>query len=205
MRKSRFPSASLTLVLLIAIFLWLQHKQDKRANPNLQELTQAAEAGTVVAEDHFSPTEDLERIDAVRLQRAKTSVDVAMYAFTDRYLAEQLKEVAGRGVKVRIYRDQEQYEEEQRKASKREDGSAVALLTGQPNIEIRVKGHRELMHLKAYLIDGTMLRDGSANWSPSGEKRQDNNAHYTADPTQVDAFRREFEQMWSRRDNVVVQ
>ena len=149
MRKSRFPSASLTLVLLVAIFFWLQHAQEKHSNSSLQELTHGAEAGSVVAEDHFSPAEDLERIDVARLQKAKTSVDIAMYAFTDKYLAESLKEIAARGVKIRIYRDQEQYEEEQRKASKHEDGSTTAMLNGQSNIEIRVKGHRELMHLKA--------------------------------------------------------
>jgi phosphatidylserine/phosphatidylglycerophosphate/cardiolipin synthase-like enzyme len=63
----------------------------------------------------------------------------------------------------------------------------------------------ELMHLKAYVIDGSLLRDGSANWSPSGLKRQDNNAHFTTDPAQVGAFRQAFEQMWSRTDNQRVQ
>jgi phosphatidylserine/phosphatidylglycerophosphate/cardiolipin synthase-like enzyme len=61
------------------------------------------------------------------------------------------------------------------------------------------------MHLKAYVIDGSLLRDGSANWSPSGLKRQDNNVHFTSDPAQVEAFRRIFEQMWNRTDNERVQ
>jgi phosphatidylserine/phosphatidylglycerophosphate/cardiolipin synthase-like enzyme len=205
MRKRSSSSIVLTLILLIAAVLVLQRMQNKPAAAHLPDLTQGAEAGSVMAEDHFSPTEDLERIDFTRLDQAKSSVDVAMYAFTDRYLADELKRLAQRGVKIRIYRDQEQYEQEQRKASKHDDSSTTSMLTGQPNIQIRVKGHRELMHLKAYLIDGTILRDGSANWSPSGEKRQDNNAHFTADPTQAAAFHRDFEAMWSRSENLVVQ
>ena len=55
----------------------------------------------------------------------------------------------------------------------------------QSGIQIRVKASHELMHLKAYVIDGSLLRDGSANWSPSGLKRQDNNAHFTSDRAQV--------------------
>lgn len=205
-RKGRFASYLLTLAFLVGITLVLQRAQQRHPVPgHLQDLTRAAEAGASVAEDHFSPLEDIERIDVARLDQAKSSVDIAMYAFTDRYIADELKRLAQRGVKIRIYRDQEQYEEEQRHASKKEDDSTTSMLSGMANVQIRVKGHRELMHLKAYLVDGTMLRDGSANWSPSGEKRQDNNAHFTGDPTQVTAFEKNFEAMWSRPENLVVQ
>lgn len=205
MRKSSFPRLLFTLVLLAAAVFYVQHLQNRRPAAHVEDLTRAAEAGTPVAEDHFSPPEDLERIDVARLDQATASLDIAMYAFTDRYIAQELKHLADRGVKIRLYRDQEQYEDEQRKATKHDADSTTSLLSGAPNIQIRVKGKRELMHLKAYLVDGRLLRDGSANWSPAGEKKQDNNAHYTADPAQAAAFRRDFEQMWDRADNLVVQ
>lgn len=205
MRKSTLSRSLFTALLLIGTVFVLQRIQNKKPSPQVQELTNAAEAGTVAAEDHFSPGEDIERIDVARLKKAQSSVDIAMYAFTDQYLAQQLKELAERGVRIRIYRDQQQYEEEQRNASKHAGDSTTSMLSGEENIQIRVKGRRELMHLKAFVVDGNLLRDGSANWSPSGEKRQDNNAHYTADPSQVEAFKREFEQMWTRADNAVVQ
>ena len=205
MRKGSCSKAVLTAIVLLGAILLLQHLQNKPPVVHLPDLARAAEAGSAVAEDHFSPAEDLERIDVDRLDHAKNSLDIAMYAFTDRYLAEELKRLAGRGVKIRIYRDQEQYEQEQRTATKHENDSTTSMLTGEPNVQIRVKGHRELMHLKAYLVDGALLRDGSANWSPSGENRQDNNAHFTADPAQVNAFRHDFEEIWSRADNLVVQ
>lgn len=204
-RRHSFGSWFITLAFLIVITLVIQRTQQKHVTARVEELTRAAEAGTPAAEDHFSPREDLERMDVTRLDGAKNSVDIAMYAFTDRYIADELKTLAERGVKIRIYRDQQQYEEEQRHASKKSDDSTTSLLTGEQNVQIRVKGHRELMHLKAYLVDGTLLRDGSANWSPSGEKRQDNNAHFTADPAQAAAFQKTFDDMWARSDNLVVQ
>jgi phosphatidylserine/phosphatidylglycerophosphate/cardiolipin synthase-like enzyme len=54
------------------------------------------------------------------------------------------------------------------------------------------------MHLKSYCVDGALLRDGSANWSPSGLKRQDNNARFTTDRRQIQAFQSVFEGMWAR-------
>jgi phosphatidylserine/phosphatidylglycerophosphate/cardiolipin synthase-like enzyme len=205
MRKTAGGSFVMTVILLAAFTLVLQRVQHKRPATDLQELTQGAEAGSTMAEDHFSPAEDLERMDVARLEQAKSSVDLTMYAFTDKYLADELKQLAQRGVRIRIYRDQQQYQEEQRTATKHDNDSTTSMLTGLANVQIRVKGHHELMHLKAYVVDGAMLRDGSANWSPSGEKRQDNNAHFTADPAQVKAFQKNFEEIWGRSDNLVVQ
>ena len=58
-------------------------------------------------------------------------------------------------------------------------------------------------YLKAYCVDGALLRDGSANWSPTGLKRQDNNAHFTTDARQVRSFEQTFEDVWSRENDVV--
>jgi len=44
------------------------------------------------------------------------------------------------------------------------------------------------MHLKSYVIDGTLLRTRSANWSPTGLKRQDNDLRYEVDPVLLRLF-----------------
>jgi phosphatidylserine/phosphatidylglycerophosphate/cardiolipin synthase-like enzyme len=48
-------------------------------------------------------------------------------------------------------------------------------LAETPGVEIRTK-HKpgDPMHLKSYQIDGKLLRTGTANFSASGLKRQDN-------------------------------
>jgi phosphatidylserine/phosphatidylglycerophosphate/cardiolipin synthase-like enzyme len=74
------------------------------------------------------------------------------------------------------------------------------LLAG--GITVRVKGSRDLMHFKSYVIDGTLLRTGSANWSPTGLKRQDNDVHYEVDSILAAQFETKFESMWNRTTNV---
>ncbi len=166
-----------------------------------------AAAGKIESENHYAPGEDLERLDAEQIDRAQHTLDIAMYAFTDRWLAEALLRAAHRGVLIRLYRDREQFDEEQRHAAEHGSLSSTNLLRGLPQVHIRVKAsrRRDLMHLKAYLVDGVLLRDGSANWSNAGLKDQDNNAHFTNDPAQVRAFKVDFEDIWGRRDNEEVQ
>jgi phosphatidylserine/phosphatidylglycerophosphate/cardiolipin synthase-like enzyme len=188
------------VVVLTGSVLYFQSSFKSKHDSASRLLTRTALAGNAAAGQHYSPFENLEQIDRERLDSAQHTVDIAMYAFTDRYVAEELVKLSRRGVQIRLYRDRQQYEEEQRNR-----GTTTEMLRGERGIQIRVKGSRELMHLKAYVIDGSLLRDGSANWSPSGLKRQDNNAHFTSDPAQVGAFRQIFEQMWNRTDNERVQ
>jgi hypothetical protein len=61
------------------------------------------------------------------------------------------------------------------------------------------------MHAKEFCLDRRLLRDGSANWSRSGELTQDNQIRVTTDPTQVATFEKTFEEMWSRPSNLVIQ
>ncbi len=55
--------------------------------------------------EHFSPAEALEQIDIEALRQARQTVDLAMFAFTDRRLAEVLDLLGVGTVKMRIYRD----------------------------------------------------------------------------------------------------
>jgi phosphatidylserine/phosphatidylglycerophosphate/cardiolipin synthase-like enzyme len=167
--------------------------------------------GSSKESEHFSPAEDLEQIDAAELRAAarrlrgtQTPLNIAMYSFTDALIARLLVEEADAGTRVRIYRDGEQFEEEEHDHHGRR--SVTSMLQGHRNIQIRVKpfSRSDLMHLKCW-SDGLILRDGSANWSPAGLKRQDNEIRFTGDEKQVQEFNRDYERMWSRPGNIVVQ
>jgi phosphatidylserine/phosphatidylglycerophosphate/cardiolipin synthase-like enzyme len=200
MSRARGAPARLLLLLALAVTLLSFYYFHPDRSLSLSDLNGVAEAARARDEQHFSPSEDLEQLDHERLDRAQHTIDIAMYSFTDRYLAEELRTLARRGVRIRIYRDRQQYEEEQHNAREHNHLSTNEILRGEPNIQLRIKAAHELMHLKAYLVDGRLLRAGSANWSSSGLKR-DNNLHFTADPAQIRAFQQEFEQMWNRLDN----
>ena len=162
--------------------------------------TTRVHAGSRGEEIYFSPDVDLERIDVALIRGAHSSITVAMYAFTDRTIAQALARAAGEGVKVYIYRDRGQFEQE------RAHGSQVMqILAGEKNIHVRIKGSNELMHDKVMLIDESTLRGGSGNWSVSAARYQDNQVTVSHAPEQVTAFQHDFTAMWNRRDNEVVQ
>jgi|GEM_PF-3324996 len=148
----------------------------------------------------FSPGENLERVDVGLIDGAHSSIKIAMYAFTDRTIARALARDASRGVQIWIYRDREQFEQEQARRSQ-----VMAILSGHRNIHIRIKGSDELMHDKMALFDDRILRDGSGNWSVSAARYQDNQVTVTRDARQIEDFDRDFAQMWRRADNLVVQ
>ncbi len=87
------------------------------------------------------------------LETATRSVDVAMYSFADREIAEELANLARKGVRVRVYRDRTQFHGEGRS-----DGVTATGILLAAGVEVRVKGARDLMHLKSYAIDGRLLR-----------------------------------------------
>lgn len=144
----------------------------------------------------YSPATNLERSELEVLETATRSVDVAMYSFTDREIAEELAKLARKGVHVRVYRDREEFQQEGRSGNV--TTTDILLAAG---VEVRVKGAKDLMHLKSYAIDGRLLRSGSANWSPTGLKRQDNDVRYETSPQAVERFEEKFAEMWNRAGN----
>jgi phosphatidylserine/phosphatidylglycerophosphate/cardiolipin synthase-like enzyme len=199
--------AKLLVVLLIVTCAWRYGRESVRAwvaDATRAPSAAAASPAELPSGEHYSPAENLERLDYEAIRGARQSLDIAMYSFTDILLAEAVREAGRHGVRVRIYRDGEEYEREEAQA--RRHRSATQALRGEANIRVRVKPpSRDYMHLKQLCVDGRLLRTGSANWSPSGEKRQDNDADYSTDPNAIERFERNFETLWNRSDNIVIQ
>jgi hypothetical protein len=117
--------------------------------------------------EHFSPSENLERLEMDQLKAAaeharaaKRPLDIAIYAFTDRIVAALLVREVEQGTVMRIYRDAEQYENEERNAARFRDQSTTAMFRVQRNVHVRVKlpSPSDLMHLKAWSRRGSVAR-----------------------------------------------
>ena len=65
----------------------------------------------------YAPESNRERQEFETLHRAKSSVDIAIYGFIDREIAEELCRLARNGVRVRVYRDAAQVEQESERGS----------------------------------------------------------------------------------------
>ena len=94
----------------------------------------------------YSPGTNLKRIGLAQLQTATVSVDVAMYSFTGRKLAEELANSARKGVHVRVYRDREQFQQEMQWG-----GVTTTQILLAAGVQVRVKSSKDT-HLKNYAI-----------------------------------------------------
>jgi phosphatidylserine/phosphatidylglycerophosphate/cardiolipin synthase-like enzyme len=148
-------------------------------------------------EIHYAPRENLESLDAREIGLAGLSIDMAAYVLSDPRIIEALTAAAERGVLIRLYLDRSQFAEHGPTR-----GGLIEALLAHPNVVARVKGEGVLMHLKAYAVDGAVLRTGSGNFSRSGLASQDNDAIFITDPAVVDAFEGNFERIWARAQNI---
>jgi phosphatidylserine/phosphatidylglycerophosphate/cardiolipin synthase-like enzyme len=159
-------------------------------------MTTWAESGTQV-EIHYAPRENLESVDVQEIGRAELSIDMAAYVLSDKEIIEALTDAAERDVVIRLYLDRSEFAEHGPFR-----GGLVEALLAHPNVTARVKGEGVLMHLKAYAVDGEVLRTGSGNFSSSGLSRQDNDLILITDQAIVDAFEANFDLIWARAQNI---
>ena len=144
-------------------------------------------------EVHYSPAEDLEKIDVSLINAAKNKIDAAGRVLNDIAVIKAFNGVASRGVKIRLYRQQPE-----RPAS---DSVIEALntLLASPNVEQKLNPvGAPRMHLKSYCVDDATLRMGAANFSESGLKHEDNDLAIVHGSQACQKFEALFEEMWKR-------
>ena len=99
------------------------------------------------------------------------------------YVLDALSDAGRRGVMIRIVLD----------PCERHDFVRL----GDLSDNVRIKRGGPFMHLKAYEIDRTLLRTGSANFSTSGENAQDNDLTVIRDAGAAAKFEAHFQRMWN--------
>lgn len=145
---------------------------------------------------HSSPFEILQHIDCgLSGSSGRALDDMAAAMFTGCAVIPALREQADAG--VRLLFDGGELAELRRCTPGHPPGQAARA----PNIEIKIEPPAAQMHLKAYAIDGEVLRFGSANFSPSGLKHQGNELAIVRDRDTTQRFEKIFEALWSRSDN----
>lgn len=97
------------------------------------------------------------------MRSAQKSIKVAMFTFTRRDLAQELVRAANRGVKVQVILDNAQC------AGCQE----VINILKQGNIDLTLWKGSKLMHDKFMVIDDTTLVHGSANWTHSAFRKNE--------------------------------
>jgi phosphatidylserine/phosphatidylglycerophosphate/cardiolipin synthase-like enzyme len=127
------------------------------------------------------------------IDSAKTSVDMAIYSFTDTNIANALIKDEKRGVKVKLMSDKEESANSYQKA-------LLATLK-KSGIPIKINKHSGVMHLKVTIVDNKTATTGSFNYTKAAETENDEVFVVLNNATVAKDFDSEFNTMWNDTRN----
>jgi phosphatidylserine/phosphatidylglycerophosphate/cardiolipin synthase-like enzyme len=148
---------------------------------------------------YFSPQGGIEQALVAAIRAAKTSVDIAMFSFYSRNIADALLEAKNRGVAVRLVLDQSQAGLAKLDNWFSFHGFEMVLLAGpnEPWEEIADPKY-EKMHHKFMVVDGKLLFNGSFNYSPNAEDNSFEHVRLIEEPLDIARFIESFVRMLAR-------
>jgi phosphatidylserine/phosphatidylglycerophosphate/cardiolipin synthase-like enzyme len=141
-------------------------------------------------EAYFSPRAGISSRIVQEIQRARSSIDIAIYTFTRNEIAEALIAARKRGVSIRVVADADEAEMAGSEIDKMENAGITV-----KHIEGTGGG---IMHDKYAIFDHRLLLTGSYNWSTAAEDDNDENALFIVDQSLVAAYGSAFEALWTR-------
>lgn len=169
----------LTIIFSVFIIFFLAHKAYARD-----------------IEVYFTPSnEPIEKIASL-IDHSKKSIDVAMYSFTSRPLAQSLINAKKRGVKVRILLDGEW------NSPKNRYSKVEYLLKNGMDVRF-AKAHKYydrygIMHNKFAIFDDKIVETGSLNWTAQAPKANDENMLVIERADIANVYKKQFEELWNQ-------
>jgi phosphatidylserine/phosphatidylglycerophosphate/cardiolipin synthase-like enzyme len=134
---------------------------------------------------HFTPEERVDTVITSEIDRARTSVDVAMFTFTHRGVVTALERAARRGVRVRVVIERKQEANE----------STAQAVEGAGGLVVRAGnriGQFSAMHQKYAIVDGTRVITGATNWTNAGTRTNEEDLLLLDLPDVAAKYRRNF-------------
>jgi phosphatidylserine/phosphatidylglycerophosphate/cardiolipin synthase-like enzyme len=123
------------------------------------------------------------------IRSADSTLDMAIYSFTDTDVADAVVACSRRGVAVRVISDKTQSGNEYQKK--------VLARLKKEKIPVKVDSHSGIMHLKVTIADGKTATTGSYNYTKSADEENDEVFVVLHDEEIAQDFEREFESMWN--------
>jgi len=168
-KQTKFTFISLLIIILLFIFSF--HSLAK-------------------IEVYFSLYDDPESIIIEKIDNAKDFINIAMYTFTDREIAQSILKAKDRGVDIKIYLDRSQVNAKYTK-------SRYFINNGIKNI--RISSNNYIMHNKFAVIDNEMVITGSYNWTASAGERNNENLLVIDDKNIIKEYQNQFNILWNNK------
>jgi len=165
----------------------------------------AVPAGAVPMEVYFSPGGGAEAALVKLIDEARTSIDAAVYTFTNRALARAVVRAHKRGVKIRLILDGNDESDYSKGYYLRQRGIDVRYARGRVKKYKSKKKSRKsryqvrkygLMHHKFAVVDGRSVATGSFNWTASAENFNYENLLIIQSPSLARKYSKAFERIW---------
>ncbi len=137
---------------------------------------------------YFSPDGGCTEAIVSQINKAMSSLDIAMYSLSSRPIASAIIAAKNKGVVVKILLD---------KGQAKAGYTSARYLAGN-GIDIRYDQGSGLMHNKFAMIDRKVLITGSFNWTAAAEKKNRENLLVMDDQTVIQMYIDEFEKLWER-------
>jgi len=142
-------------------------------------------------EVYFSLYNNPELIIIKNIDNAKEFINIAMYTFTDREIAQAIIRAKDRGVDIKIYLDRSQVNAEYTKSHYFVNNAIIE--------DIRISSNNYIMHNKFAVIDNKIVITGSYNWTASAGERNDENLLVIDDKNIVKKYQNQFNNLWNNK------
>jgi hypothetical protein len=138
----------------------------------------------------FSPNGGVRTRIVSEIDRAQSTLDLAIYSFTSDEIREALVRARNRGVTVRIIADSSQANGQ---------GSEIGNLESMGFNLKRSSGESGgIMHNKYMIVDSSLLFTGSYNWSANAEDNNFENAVFIQASPLIQNYISDFNRIWAR-------
>jgi competence ComEA-like helix-hairpin-helix protein len=141
-------------------------------------------------EIYFSLYDDPESAIVKSIDNAEDTINIAMYYFTEREIAQAVIRAKERGVDIKIYLDKSQINHQQSK-------SRYLINNGIENI--RISSNNYIMHNKFAVIDKKNVITGSYNWTAYAGEKNDENLLITDNEQIVKRYQDYFNTLWNNK------
>jgi hypothetical protein len=146
--------------------------------------------GQTPIEALFSPLGGVQSRIVAEIDKARSSIDIAIYSFTADSIREALLRAKDRGVAIRIVADTSQ--------ASNSGGEIPTLQQAGFQIKLMTGLAQGIMHHKYLIVDGETLCTGSYNWSRNAEEFNFENMVLIQGSPVIRDFQSNFEALWIR-------